>query len=207
MDIRSDFVVDAQIVATMQLTGITGLSVINLSLDSTTVTAEPSYNFDVEYPEIPVAESALQSAASILTKLTEIVNEVDFKGISESTIELLENVNTVLDSEMIHEIEASLLENSRKLDTLLTVYIQLGRDLDRLVLNLERDLPYIAEDVRILAERLRELSDPLGTMIRRLDQLLVQGSIAMEDLSSLLEILRTNPGELFLNTSGEGVWR
>ena len=207
MDIRSDFTVDSQIVATMQLTGITGLSVINLSPDSTRIHVTPHYDFDVLYPVIPVAESAIQSAASILTRMTEIINEVDFVKISEESIKLLENINEVLDSDVIENIELAILSNSANLDTLLVTYTKLGEDIDRLVLTLNTMAPDLAIDINDLVEELQELSERLKVFVQKLDEMLVESTNMFNNLSAFLEALRNDPAGLLIRTTGEGVWQ
>jgi phospholipid/cholesterol/gamma-HCH transport system substrate-binding protein len=206
MEIRSDFTVDSQIVAIMQLTGITGLSVINLSPD-TTIHVTPHYDFDVLYPVIPVAEGALQSAASILTRMTEIINEVDFVKISKESIQLLENINEVVNSDMIENIELAILSNSANLDTLLVTYIRLGENVDRLVLTLNTMAPDLAVDVSILVEELQGLSEPLKVLVQKLDEVLVESTNMFDNLSAFFEALRNDPAGLFIQTTGEGVWQ
>ena len=207
MDIRSDFTVDSQIVAIMQLTGITGLSVINLSPDTTRIHVTPHYDFDVLYPVIPVAEGALQSAASILTRMTEIINEVDFVKISKESIQLLENINEVVDSDMIENIELAILSNSANLDTLLVTYIRLGENIDRFVLTLNTMAPDMAADVNALVEELQGLSEPLKVFVQKLDEMLVESTNMLDNLSAFLEALRNDPAGLFIQTTGEGVWQ
>ncbi|MEN8209105.1 MAG: MlaD family protein, partial [Candidatus Fermentibacteria bacterium] len=75
MKIRSDFSVDSTIVAVMQLTGITGLRVINLSADSTRAIQPVNYSFEVDYQVIPVGEGAIQTVTTTLTNITEMINE------------------------------------------------------------------------------------------------------------------------------------
>lgn len=207
MEIRSDFTVDSQIVATMQLTGITGLSVINLRPDSTRIHVTPNYSFEVFYTEIPVVEGALQSIASMLTRMTEIINEIDFKRMSDLSTQLLENVNKILDSDMIENIELSILRNSANLDTLLNTYTILGENLNQLVLTLNTMAPDLAVDVNDLVEELRGLSEPLKVFVQKLDEMLVESTNMFDNLSALLEALRNDPAGLFIQTTGEGVWR
>ncbi len=207
MEISSDFTVDSQIVATMQLTGITGLSVINLRPDSTRIHVTPHYSFDVDYTEIPVVEGALQSIASMLTRMTEIINEIDFKRMSDLSTQHRENINKILDSDMIEKIELSILSNSANLDTLLVTYTRLGENIDSLVLTLDTMAPDLAVDVNALVEELRGLSEPLKVFVQKLDEMLVESTNMFDNLSALLEALRNDPAGLFIQTTGEGVWR
>ncbi|MCK4991704.1 MAG: MCE family protein, partial [Bacteroidales bacterium] len=136
MKIRSDFSVDTTIVAVMQLVGITGLRVINLSADTTRTLQPVPYNFEVEYQIIPVGEGAIQTVTTTLTRITEIIHEVDFKNLSDQFTLLLENTNAILASDKIEKIEDSILRNSENLDSLLITYTRLGENLNQLVLTL-----------------------------------------------------------------------
>ncbi len=70
MKIRSDFHMDSTIVATMQLIGITGLRIINLSADSVNRVRRRHYSFQTDHEIIPVGEGAIQTLTSTLTLLT-----------------------------------------------------------------------------------------------------------------------------------------
>lgn len=207
MKIRSDFEVDTTIVATMQLIGITGLQVINLSTDSVSIGRTVRYSFEPEHKVIPVEAGAIQTATGSLMRLAEIMHEVDFQAISDQFLRLLENTNAILASDKIEKIEASIISNSENLDSLLVTYTRLGRDLNRLVVRLDRMAPELAENLDSLIVELHALSEPLGRFANTLDELLVESSEVLNSLSLFLETLRSNPSELLIRTSGEGVWQ
>ncbi len=207
MKIRSDFRMDSTIVATMQLIGITGLQVINLSADSISSRTLRRFSFDVEYTVIPVGEGAFQNVTTTLTRITEIIHEIDFKALNDQLLQLLENTNAILSRDRIERIENLLLSNSENLDSLLITYTRLGRDLDRLVLRLDSMAPRIAGELDSLIVELHDLSEPIGRFANKLDELLTESSEMLNNFSSLLEILRTDPSVLFIRTSGEGVWQ
>ncbi len=207
MKIRSSFMVDPTIVAALQLTGITGLSVINLSSDTIGISQPSSYSFDVDYQIIPVGEGTMQNLTTTLTRVTRIINEIDFKTISEQFSLLLENTNAILASDRIESIENSILNNSKNLDSLLITYTRLGENLNRLVLTLDTMAPELALSVDSLIVQLRALSEPLARFVNNIDDVLIDSSEMINNLSSLLEILGRDPSELFIRTSGEGVWQ
>jgi len=206
MDIRSNFEVDSSIVATMQLTGITGLRVINLSASSSRVHYHP-VSFPVEHHRIAVGEGAIQTVSTTLTRITEIIHEVDFQSISDQFEELLENTNAILASDKIERIEDSIISNSENLDSLLVTYTRLGRNLNRLVLKLENTAPHLAASLDTLVTELQELSEPLTRFTDRMDEVLTESSDVLGSLRSLLDILGRDPSELLIRTSGEGVWQ
>ncbi len=207
MKIRSEFSVDSTIVATMQIIGITGLRVINLSADSTQVHPQGRFSFEVEYQIIPVGEGAIQNVTATLTRITEIIHEIDFKNISDQFTLLLENTNAILASDKIERIEDSILRNSENLDSLLITYTRVGKNLNRLVLTLNEISPELVVSVDSLVGELQALLEPLDLFANKINMLLIDGSEMVNNLSNLLEILGRDPSELFIRTSGEGVWQ
>ena len=75
------------------------------------------------------------------------------------------------------------------------------------MLTLNTMAPDLAVDVESLIEELRALSEPLDRFVNRIDDVLINSSEMMNNLSNLLEILGRDPSELFIRTSGEGVWQ
>ncbi len=205
MKIRSSFCVDSTIVAVMQLTGITGLRVMNLSADSTLI--HPIAYSPEDYQIIPVGEGTIQTVTTTLTRITQIIHEVDFKLLSDQLLLLLENANAILSGDMIEKLEASILSNSENLDLLLITYTRLGENLDQLVMTLNTIAPDLAVDVESLILELRAFSEPLDRFVNKIDDVLINSSEMMHSLSNLLEILGRDPSELFIRTSGEGVWQ
>ncbi|MCD4776613.1 MAG: MlaD family protein [Candidatus Aegiribacteria sp.] len=206
MKIRSDFSVDSSIVAVMQLTGITGLRVINLSAD-TSIHYPVHYSFEIEYQIIPVGEGAMQSITTTLTRITQIIHEIDFKNISDQFTLLLENTNAILASDKIERIENSILSNSENLDSLLVTYTRLGQNLNRLVLNIDAMAPDLAVSVDSLIRKTQALSEHMDRFVIKIDEVLINSSEVMNNLSTLLETLGRDPSELLIRTSGEGVWQ
>jgi ABC-type transporter Mla subunit MlaD len=207
MGIRMDFRMDSTIVATMQVTGITGLQVVNLSSDTSDTVEHPVYSFDLDYPVIPVAEGAFQAVSSTLTRMAEIIYEVDFGGISDQVETLLKNVNALLDSEMITNIEESILRTSANLDTLLNVYTTLGTNLNRLTLQLEGVTPELVSGLDSLVQTMNGLTSEMQGFIRNMDELAVEGTDALRNLSVFFDLIGSDPGQLIMPATREGVWR
>ncbi len=207
MTINQSFNMDSTIVATMQLTGITGLQVMNLTSDTLNAAVPPSYSFTPPYPVIPVGEGAFQTVTTTLSRMAEIIHEVDFGGISTQVEDLLTNLNAIFDSDMIEHIEEAILRNTANLDTLLIVYTDLGRNLNRLSLQLEIMAPEFLSEMDSLGGTLTEFSTQLQTFMQSMDEIMIEGSDALKNLSDFLEILSIDPGGLLLPTIREGVWR
>jgi uncharacterized protein YoxC len=143
----------------------------------------------------------------MITRITEITNEVDLKTMSEQLNELLKNTNRILSSDKIDRIEDSILSNSENLDSLLITYTRLGQNLNRLALTLNTIAPELAVSVDSLVAEIQVLLEPLDLLANKVNMLIIDGSEMMNNLSSLLEILGRDPSELLIRTSGEGVWQ
>jgi phospholipid/cholesterol/gamma-HCH transport system substrate-binding protein len=207
LGIRRDFRMDSTIVATTQLTGITGLQVVNLSADTSGTIPPVVYGFDLDCTVIPVAEGAFQTVASTLTRVAEIIHEVDFGGISQQVEDLLQNVNTILDSDMVSNIEEAILRNSAHLDTLLTAYTTLGLNLNKLSLQLQDIAPLLVTEMDSLGQTLNDLSFEIRNFMQSMDEIIAEGTEAIQSLSLFFDIISNDPGQLLLPSTREGVWR
>jgi len=203
VDIEKSFTVGPTVVATLQMTGITGLKSMNLS-HTTTGVSPPHYEF-AEYPVIPVSPGAVQAVTTTFERITEIIHEVNFKEVGEEVTTLLHNVNTILDGDMIENIEESILRNSQNLDTLLVTYTKLGRDLDALIVNL--DAPELAGSIDSLMTRIDGFIEPFDNFMVQLNEITVETNNLIESIRFIFEILQNGPGEFMIPTSGEGVWQ
>lgn len=203
VDIEKSFTVTPTIVATLQMTGITGLKSMNLSHSATSV-SPPNYPF-AEYPVIPVNPGAVQAVTTTFERITEIIHEVNFEEVGEEVTTLLHNVNTILDGDMIENIEESILRNSHNLDTLLIAYTRLARNLDSMVVNL--DTPQLAGSIDSLMTRIDGFVEPFDNFMIQLNEITVETNNLIETMRFILEILQNGPGEFMIPTSGEGVWQ
>ncbi len=207
MEIRSDFPVDSSITATLQLVGITGLQVINLSVDSTVERYDRDYGFQVEYPVIPVSAGPIQTLSGILYRFTKTFDNMDLASMGTRMNRLLDNLNLLFEDGVVDSVVSSILRNTERLDSLLATYTELGRDIDMMIRRLEETAPGLAGNLDSLVIELNALSKPIGRLSGRLDEFVVEGSRMAEELSGLLIMLRNHFSELLVGTSGEGAWR
>jgi len=210
MEINSSFEVDETITAAMQLVGITGLKVINLSSDSTGSLGRwglSELTFDPPHQVIPVEAGTLESMTSGLERITQIMNEIDFKEINDQTVSLLRNLNTLFDTEKLDSLFASIGSNSRKLDTLLVTYNRLGLSLLELSRTMNREAPEFADDLQSLAVSIEQLAEPVDFLVTATDEMVVESGALIRDLRSLVRMLRDNPTEFLLPRSGEDIWQ
>jgi len=207
MGIRSDFRMDSTIVAMMQITGITGLQVINLSSDTSGSVKPPVYSFHVEYPVIPVAEGGFQAVSTMMTRVAEIIQELDVQGVTDEAETLLHNLNTILDSDRVNTMVEAILRNSDSLDEVLATYNTLGINLNRLTLQVETMIPQLATDVDSLGKALSAMSIEMRILVQNLDEVIAAGTEALHSLSVFFDIMSNDPGQLILPATREGVWR
>jgi phospholipid/cholesterol/gamma-HCH transport system substrate-binding protein len=210
MEINSSFEVDETITAAMQLVGITGLKVINLSSDSTGLLGRWGLSelaFDPPHQVIPVEAGTMESMTSGLERLTQIMNEIDFKEINDQTVSLLRNLNTLFDAEKLDSLFASIGSNSRKLDILLVTYNRLGLSLLELSRTMNREAPEFADDIQRLAVSIEQLAEPIDFLITATDEMVNESGALIRDLRGLVRMLRDNPTEFLLPRSGEDIWQ
>jgi hypothetical protein len=79
--------------------------------------------------------------------------------------------------------------------------------MDRLVLQFQGIAPELGSNLDSLVTELHELSGPISDLTSQINAFLGESSEMMNSLSRLLEILRSDPWELLIRTSGEGVWQ
>ncbi len=160
LDMDPAFAVDPTITAALVTTGITGSQDIDLHR------AEPGelrfngpsdLTFEPPAQVIPVTQGMMQKLDHVADRLAKAVDILDV----EVLMELLSNMNRLLHDADLDLLTESLVSNSRHLDTLMTTYTRLGRNVDLLVTDIRRELPGLSSDADTLMERLGRLAETL----------------------------------------------
>jgi phospholipid/cholesterol/gamma-HCH transport system substrate-binding protein len=210
MEIESSFHMDSTITASLQLVGITGIKTVNLRSNpevSTQSISHPEYPSDTPYPIIPVEAGTMESVESGLERLLQIMYEIDFQKISDQTVSLLQNMNTLLESEKLDSLLTTLQSSSEKLDTLLTTYNRLGRSLLELSGTLNREAPLFTEDIHTLAIEIEQMTEMTDVLITGTDELVFEAARLFRDLRELVNVIRNDPTGLLMRGSGEDIWQ
>lgn len=207
LEVRQSFDVRPSMVARLDLIGITGIKVVNISVagqgDSPQTT--PS-ELTSPYEKIPVVESQLETLDVGLQRLVEILTEVDVKEISDQTVLLLENLNGLMGSDSVSVIMHSVALTSSRIDTLAMVYTELGRNLNALTLRAGESFPNLAGNLDSLTREFTSFVTEFEPMVRQVDELLSQLYTLMSGLQTIVDRLRDNPEGLLAPTQGGDEW-
>ncbi|NLP05705.1 MCE family protein [Candidatus Fermentibacteria bacterium] len=207
MDIESDFPVREDVVARLDLVGITGLKAINLRILGPGETASSVvHDFEPPCTEIPVMKSSMENLEVGLERLVEIVTVIDFEGISSQTVQLLQSLNEIMDSDSLSMLISSLARTSSRIDTLVMVYTDVGRDLQAIADRSGGEISGMARDLRNLTVQLDQLLGLLQPTADGLGALLVQTYSLMDDMRAMMDMLRNHPEELLMQSGGEDRW-
>jgi ABC-type transporter Mla subunit MlaD len=204
--IRSDFDIQADMVARLDLIGITGLKVVNISTIRSGEIAQPIPDLGSPYTPIPVIKSQLETLDVGLHRLVEILTEVDVKQISDQTVMLLENLNTLLDNDSISVIIHSVALASNRVDTLAMVYTELGRNLNSIALRAGDDFPDLAGNLDTLTREFTTFVNEFDPMVQDLDELLSQTYTVMSGLQAIVDKMKDNPEGFLAPAQGEDEW-
>ncbi|MBD3369073.1 MCE family protein [Candidatus Fermentibacteria bacterium] len=196
-----------EMVARLDFVGITGLKVINITIDENDEGYVPQHFFRDPYPVIPVTRGSMETLEEGLRRLNEIMTQVDFEQLNDQTLQLMENLNTLLDSDKFDRISDSVIRTTNRIDTLAMVYIDLGRELTGLAEEIRDEAPHVATELKSMADDVSTLSASLDSLSERADGALLQGERLVGDLREMLRILRTHPEDLMLiRSTGEDRW-
>lgn len=206
MELDRDFHIASDIAARVDFMGITGLSIINLRVVESGESWIPEFTFDPPVDVIPVVQSQLEMIDKGLRRMTEVISEVDFRAISERTIQLLDNFNSLMDSERFDETLENINNLVADIDTLVIVYTNLGRRLDYLAENTDEDIDEFLEIVHLIAEQLTDLAGRLNSLSGNTDNILYQLETVLSETRMLLMDIGDHPEEYILVSPREDIW-
>jgi ABC-type transporter Mla subunit MlaD len=207
LEIRRGFNVRPNMVARLDMVGITGIKVINISVAGQGVSPQTTpRELTSPYRQIPVVESQLETLDVGLQRLVEILTEVDVKEISDQTVLLLENLNGLMGSDSVSIIMHSVALASSRVDTLAMVYTELGRNLNSIALRAGDNFPDLAGNLDTLTREFTVFVNEFDPMVSNLDELMFQMNTLMTDLRSITNKLRDDPEGFLVPAGGEDEW-
>ena len=209
MAISTEFPVRDDLAAHLQFVGITGIKVINLQSREEDRVTVPEMDFEPPYPVIPVSEGSMETLESALERASEIMNEVDFRGLSDQTSQLLRNLNELLESATVEDVAQSIMGAAEGVDSLATVYIGLGWRLQALADSLAESAPELSGRVSLLADRVDALACRLDGLAASGSELVDQAGNLMRSIRMIVATVRNHPEELVFggDRTGSGGWR
>ena len=206
MDIDRDFPLSSDVAARVDFMGITGLRLINLRIAAPGEAEVPYLTFDPPYEVIPIIRSQLEVLDVGLERVIEILAEIDAKTINDRTVELLENLNALLDRETISGTLRHIEMVAADLDTMIRVYTELGRSLERLSTSLEESAPELAEDIHTLAVELANITGAVDAGLGQAEDVMFQAGLLIQELRLLIDQISSHSSEMLLVTPREDVW-
>jgi ABC-type transporter Mla subunit MlaD len=204
--IDSDFPVRSDLEARLVFVGITGIRVVDLRRSEPETIRMPELSFDAPHPVIPVGQSQLEQLDLSLEGLAEFMVAVDFQGISERTVDLLDNMNLLFETGSVEELFRSATETSTKVETLIVVYTELGQKLTRISGDMEQTVGPVVEDLRDLSVGLAALIESLTETTGEADDLMMEAGTTIREVRLLMNRIGDGTRGLFPQNTQEDVW-
>lgn len=204
------FKVDDTIVASLYITGITGLQNVNLESlpdSSARLWSQDQLSFQSNIPVIPVKSGTMQSMTTGLNRLYEILEQVDAKNLNEQAIMALTRMNRMLESLEGDSLGGRLTETIDNINTLLTTYNDLGIELTASARSIREGIDPLVADVHEFTTQLNELSSLLDYLADDLESTFNETGVILHEFSILLSRVNRMLGGFSASSGGEDIWR
>lgn len=204
------FRVDDTIVASLYITGITGLR--NVNLESLPVSENRLYGqdqllFESDLPVIPVQSGTVQSVTTGITRLFEIMESIDAKELNDQAVLALTRINTVLEDLEYDTLGRRITNTMNNVDRVLVTYNNLGLELTDAVGDVEGDIKPLLEDIQAFVDELIKLSGTITYIAEDMENTFDDTEVILHEISVMLPTLNRMLDGLFSGSSGEDVWR
>ncbi|GJM15245.1 MAG: glycerophosphoryl diester phosphodiesterase [Thermodesulfobacteriota bacterium] len=168
--------------------GVTGLAVLNaVYLEPESY---PALNIDwkPEYPYIPSAPGTIQQITQTIEKLTETIQSIDFKEISDDVEQLVVTLNTAVQ-------QADIPQVSKDLQSLLVTLDKTITNTDKLInsKDTKQTLANIAETTQELKRTLKRTDRLIQNREHNIEAILQNVERVSEDLSEFMVTVRRYP--------------
>lgn len=204
------FRVDDTIVASLFITGITGLRDINLESLPDSVPrlwGQDQLSFDSDVAVIPVRTGTVQSMTSGLNRIFEMIEQVDMKELNDQTILALSRINEILDSVETDSVACRVRGTLDNIDEVLLTYNRLGLELTETIRKLEEDADPVVEDIQEFAASLDELTVQLENLGYDLHDTFNISNLVLQEIRVLLPRVSGVLEGFSGGSSGEDVWQ
>ncbi|RKZ04174.1 hypothetical protein DRQ21_03595 [Candidatus Fermentibacteria bacterium] len=204
------FKVDETIVASLYVTGITGLRNVNLESLPDSIGrqyTQDQLSFESDLPVIPVRSGTVQSVTTGITRLFEIMESIDAKELNDQAILALTRINVILEDVEYDSIGFRISSTIDKIDLLLITYNNFGVELSSALGGMTGDVAPILSDIQSFMDELAVLSSTLSYMADDLESTFDNTEVILREISVMLPTLNRMLDDLFSSSSGEDVWR
>jgi phospholipid/cholesterol/gamma-HCH transport system substrate-binding protein len=204
------FMVDETIVASMYVTGITGLRNVNLESLPDSVSRKytrSQLSFEPDLPVIPVRSGTVQSVTTGITRLFEIMESLDAKELNDQAILALTRINTILEDLEFDSLGFRISTTMENVDQVFITYNNLGQELSSALGGMKGDVAPLLADIQSFMDELSVLSGTLSYMADDMENAFGDTEAILREISVMLPTLNRMLEGLFSSSSGEDVWR
>ncbi len=186
--------------------GVTGVAFLNMLYLSPERYPTLKFDWEPEYLYVPSAPGTITLITQAVENLTQTIQTIDIKGITDKVDQLLTTTNKMVEnaqiaaiSQDIRRLVASLESNSRKLDSIME-----GKEVQQSLKNLSQTLENVNSASRELPKTLAEFNRGLralnkfsATQRQEIDLILDDIRNTSENISELTEAAKKYPSWVF----------
>lgn len=204
------FRVDSTIVASLYVTGITGLRNVNLESIPDSVSrlyGQHQLAFDSDLPVIPVRSGTVQSVTTGITRLFEIMESIDAKELNDQAILALTRINTILEDLECDSLGCRITNTMCNVDRVLVTYNDLGLELASALKGVEGDIAPLMDDIQSFMDELTELSGTITYIADDMETTFDDTEVILREISVMLPTINRMLEGFISGSSGEDIWR
>lgn len=204
------FRVDSTIVASLYITGITGLRNVNLEslpVSSSRLWTQDQLTFESDMPVIPVQSGTMQSVTTGLNRVFEILEQVDAKTLNDQAILALTRINRILETIECDSLSCRVSGTIDNIDNLLITYNQLGIELTAAARDIKGDIDPLISDIHEFTEKLSELSALMEYLADDLEDTFNDTGTILHEFSVLLPRVNRMLEGFSAGSGGEDIWQ
>ncbi len=203
------FKVDNTIVASLYMTGITGLKNVNLESlpDSVSrLNSASQLSFNCNDSVIPVKSGTIQSMTSGLYKVLEMLDSVDVEELNNQAILALTTINGMLEDIDSDSIGFRVTNTINKVDEVLETYNTLGIEMTNAVLEVKGDVSPIMASLETFIDELTDLRVVVTYLAEDLENTFDDTDVILQEVRVMLPIINRLLEGFSSGTSGEDIW-
>ena len=204
------FKVDSTIVASLYVTGITGLRNVNLESLPDSVSRQyglHQLSFESDIPVIPVRSGTVQSVTTGITRLFEIMESIDTKELNDQSLLMLTRINDILEDAECDSLGCRISNTIDNIDQLLITYNNLGLELTTAVRELKGDVTPLVVELQSFMDELTELSGTITYIADDMENTFDDTEVILQEISVMMPTVNRILERLISGSSGEDMWR
>ncbi len=204
------FLVDNTIVASLYVTGITGLRNVNLESlpDSISrLNRSQQLSFESDFAVIPVRSGTVQSVTTGITRLFDIMESIDAKELNNQAILALTRINCVLEDLECDSLGTRILTTLNRVDQVLITYNNLGIELSSAVEEMRGDITPVLAEIHSFMDELSILSGTITYIADDLEESFDNTDLILHEISIMLPTINRLLDGFTSSSTREDIWR